>query len=38
MPKRREGQVKNKQTGYYFFNEYLGFPQIIKNVSETLIL
>ena len=26
MPRRREGPVKNKQTGYFFFDEYIGFP------------
>lgn len=26
MPKRREGPTSNKQTGYYFFDEYIGFP------------
>lgn len=24
MPKHREGPVRHKQTGYYFFDEYVG--------------
>ena len=26
MPRHREGPVKNKQTGYYFFDSYVGLP------------
>lgn len=25
MPRRREGPVRNRQTGYYFIDEYIGF-------------
>jgi len=25
MPRRREGPIRNKQTGYYFFDEYIGY-------------
>jgi len=36
MPKRREGPVKNKQTDYYFFDEYVGFPPDRKRVRISL--
>ena len=36
MPKRREGPVKNKQTDYYFFDEYVGFPPERKRVRISL--
>jgi integrase len=36
MPSRREGPTKNKQTGYYFFDEYIGFPPSRKRVRYSL--
>jgi len=33
MPKRREGPVKNKQTGYYFYDEHMGFPPDKKRLG-----
>ncbi|UCC40187.1 MAG: site-specific integrase [Candidatus Aminicenantes bacterium] len=36
MPKRREGPVRNKQTGYYFFDEYVGFKPDKKRVRVSL--
>jgi len=36
MPYRREGPTKNKQTGYYFFDEYIGFPPNRKRVRYSL--
>ncbi len=36
MPRRREGPVKNKQTGYYFFDEYVGFPPDKKRTQISL--
>lgn len=36
MPKRREGPVKNKQTSYYFFDEYIGFKPDKKRIRVTL--
>jgi len=27
MPRRREGPTRNKQTGYYFFDEYVGIEK-----------
>ena len=36
MPRRREGPVKNKQTGYYFFDEYGSFPPNKKRIWVSL--
>ena len=36
MPKRREGPVKNKQTGYYFFDQYVGFHPDKKRIRISL--
>jgi len=36
MPRRREGPTKLKQTGYYFFDEYIGFPPNRKRVRVSL--
>ena len=36
MPRRREGPTKLKQTGYYFFDEYIGFPPDIKKLRFSL--
>lgn len=36
MPKRREGPVKNRQTGYFFIDLYLGFFQDKKRVRYSL--
>ena len=36
MPRRREGPVKNKQTGYFFFDEYIGFPPDKKRIRISL--
>ena len=36
MPRRREGPVKNKQTGYFFFDEYVGFPPDKKRIRISL--
>ena len=36
MPKRREGPAKNKQTGYYFFDEYIGYAPNKQRVRFTL--
>jgi len=36
MPRRRESPVKNRQTGYYFFDEYVGFPPDKKRVRISL--
>ena len=36
MPRRREGPTLNKQTGYYFFDEYIGFPPHNERVRFSL--
>jgi len=36
MPRRREGPTLNKQTGYYFFDEYIGFPPYNERVRFSL--
>jgi integrase len=36
MPRRREGPTKLKQTGYYFFDEYVGFPPDRKRIRYSL--
>ena len=36
MPRRREGPTKNQQTGYYFFDEYVGFPPEKKRIRISL--
>jgi hypothetical protein len=36
MPRRREGPTRLKQTGYYFFDEYIGFPPDRKRVRVSL--
>ena len=36
MPRCREGPVKNKQTGYFFFDEYVGFPPDKKRIRISL--
>jgi integrase len=36
MPKRREGPIRNKQTGYYFFDEYVGFKPDKKRIRVSL--
>ena len=36
MPKRREGPTKNKQTGYYFFDNFIGFPPDKKRIRVSL--
>lgn len=36
MPRHREGPIKNKQTGYYFFDQYVGFPREKKRVRVSL--
>ena len=36
MPRRREGPVKNKQTGYYFFDQYVGFHPDKKRIRISL--
>jgi len=36
MPKRREGPAKNKQTGYYFFDEYIGYAPNKQRVRFSL--
>jgi integrase len=36
MPRRREGPVRNKQTAYYFFDEYVGFKPDKKRVRVSL--
>lgn len=36
MPKRHEGPVRNKQTGYYFFDEYVGFKPDKKRIRVSL--
>ena len=36
MPERREGPTRNKQTGYYFFDEYVGIGQDKKRIRFSL--
>ena len=36
MPRRREGPVRNKQTGYYFFDSYIGLGPDRKRVRFSL--
>lgn len=36
MPRRREGPVKNKQTGYYFFDSYVGLGPDRKRIRFSL--
>ena len=36
MPRRREGPVKNKQTGYFFFDEFIGFKPDKKRARISL--
>jgi integrase len=36
MPRHREGPVKNKQTGYYFFDSYIGLGPDRKRVRFSL--
>lgn len=36
MPKRREGPTRNKQTGYYFFDEYVGIGDDKKRIRVSL--
>lgn len=36
MPKRREGPTKNKITGYYFFDEYVGLGRDKKRIRFSL--
>ncbi len=36
MPRRREGPSLNKQTGYYFFDSYVGLGPDRKRVRFTL--
>jgi len=36
MPHRSEGPVLNKQTGYYFFDQYIGFPPNRQRVRLSL--
>lgn len=36
MPRRREGPVKNKQTGYYFFDSYIGLGPDRRRVRFSL--
>jgi hypothetical protein len=35
MPPRREDPTKLKQTGYYFFDEYIGFPPDRKRIRRS---
>jgi hypothetical protein len=35
-PKRREGPVKSSQTGYYFFDQYIGIGDSAKRVRVSL--
>jgi len=34
MPRRREGSVRNKQTGYYFFDSYVGLGPDRQSVRD----
>lgn len=36
MPRRREGPTRNKQTGYYFFDEYVGIGDDKKRIRFSL--
>jgi len=36
MPKRREGPTKNKQTNYYYFDEFVDFPPERKRIRISL--
>lgn len=36
MPRRREGPIRNKQTGYYFFDSYVGLGPDRQRVRFTL--
>lgn len=36
MTKRREGPNRNKQTNYYFFDEYVGIGQDKKRIRFSL--
>jgi len=36
MPRRREGPTRNKQTSYYFFDEYVGIGKDKKRIRFSL--
>lgn len=36
MPCRREGPIKNKQTGFYYFDQYIGFGNERQRVRISL--